>query len=241
MRKGIAEVVLRNTYNRLWRRRNPQFMNYDVFNVNRLAAKTKFKILAEKLIRERIDPKFYLLVLSNYGKWDKSNSLPPPAFLASDKAIEVFRWLSEKEQKKYFNKTQLKYGLEQGLEISRKEVLGRLRADAKAVSEIEVVNRIRKKDRPAFFTGIWGTVSPWYVALHSDFIGSEFFDRLTPQERSEVHKCKAYFRTHLRTRKRAFEIIREEQENAKAQLAREARKEARLQRLIFKLGTGRAV
>jgi hypothetical protein len=231
VKEKIVEVTLRKVYNELWKRRNQQFTQYDVFYTPRHNAQFNFKILAKKLIEAKIDPKFYLLVLSNYGRWSNATTLPPPHFLASDKAIQVFGWLSKKEQEKYFTKTQLKEGLAQGVEIHSHEVLGRIQEDAKTIARLEVENRIKKKDRLNLLFGTCTLVSSWYLALQTKFIGN-FFESLDKPQRNEVRKCRAYFKSHLSVKERAFEVIRLERQKALRVVERKQEKKDLVQKLI---------
>jgi len=97
----LAEQVLHHTFNQLARTRfKPPF--WDLYKTKQgRTARAKFFCLAQELVSRKIDPAIYLRVLCKYGKFENTPYLPPPSWLASEKALETFAWMLKRETRRF--------------------------------------------------------------------------------------------------------------------------------------------
>ena len=227
MNRKIAEVVLRKCYNELWARRNPSYTWYDVYRVDSFKAKHWFKILAQRLVDRDIDPKLYLLVLSNYGKLKDSKYLPKPVFLAGDDALKIFSWLYRKEQRKYYGIKTLMEGLTIGNEIHKEEVLESLEVQMEQFSGISNIH-------PPLIVldSLKSTICCWYLALRRDYMQSAYFDNLERTEKNELRNCRAYYKGHREVFEKAMQFVAHSEYEQKRLALRKKQRRAEKQRLM---------
>ena len=58
-------------------------------------------LAAHRLQEAGIDPALYIKILSRYSWYGRNKWMPPPSWLGSDKALEVYDWLLRAERGKY--------------------------------------------------------------------------------------------------------------------------------------------
>lgn len=178
----ITETILHHTYNSLVQKRNYHDLRnfYDVYTAKRTRAnaKTKFVLLAEKLLQLGILPQLYLKVMSNYGV-KNARYLHHPTFLASEKALEIFEWLEKKERKKYPSKESFNRNIVIGGSRDEEEILSSVRFSAKYANELSPLLLFVQRD----------SLSNWYLAVRPDFLEDEAFDMCEAERKRIVKQC----------------------------------------------------
>jgi hypothetical protein len=198
----IYEKVLWHTYNSLIHRRNFMMRRhfiYDVYKAKRTMAnaKTKFLILAEQLIQRGIKPQFYLQVMSNYGTQHTRN-MHHPSFLASNKAFEVFEWLAAKERSKYPDEGSFKNSLVQGTARTFDEILHSVKQGAEYGNALSPLHLFVQRD----------SISNWYLALRSDFAGSQYHSMCEHGRKKQMGYCKLRLEDNPRIWKQARQLVK---------------------------------
>lgn len=218
----IAEGSLRNTYNTIWRRRNPSGARFFEVYSKKPKAKEHFKLLAEKLLKKKIDPRTYMTVMCSYGRYASSQYLPPTSWLRKNSTIEEIyqKWLHEKEMKKHGQDREiLEHHLAGDSEIFEEEILGRLKQDKKALAELCMHDEAYIGQKPHWnkflpmvllpqFVG--GTVSGWYIVLRRDFLDSEQMGYLSKSNTKQLKECKRFYKSNPRVWKKAKLFLRGE-------------------------------
>jgi hypothetical protein len=104
--------ILRLTYNKIAKSKdvskrsrsykNKRTWDWDIYRTKvGWRAMRAFMLLAPKLVEKKLDPSLYVKVLCRYGHYKNSRTMPHPAFLASDKALEIYTWLVKKDRQLY--------------------------------------------------------------------------------------------------------------------------------------------
>jgi len=201
--RSIAQL-LRLTYNRIAQTKSFRLsrIHYDIYRTKRGEnAEHNFLLLADRLAQEPhyIDPALYLSVLCRYGKFSSGKYLPPPGWLSSDKARDIFDWLSKKEREKYPKNEDWRKNLKQNSLISMKRLRSSIKSSWKTV----------KLQQRAFGMGVAEAVilqaqalSPWFLAICVPFLKAGGLQALEDRERNSVKKRILY----LTRKKVAFHV-----------------------------------
>jgi hypothetical protein len=207
------ETILRATYNRLvrdvgrfaeGRGHFGKGFVYDLYRTKRgKDAQRHFFTLADTLIREKIDPSLYLKVQFKYGQFGGKGYLPPPGWLASPKALEIFRWKRKAEREMFLSESQWKSHLNDSETENPKHMHSAIRDSAESVQEL----------MDGFGLGVLEAVlmrgpalSPWFLAVCPPFhTAFEIARELLDSESLEaLLKCMAYLKEDRRAFNEAF-------------------------------------
>ncbi len=208
------ETILRATYNRLvrdvgrfaeGRGHFGKGFVYDLYRTKRgKDAQRHFFTLADTLIREKIDPSLYLKVLFKYGQFGRKGYLPPPNWLASPKALEIFRWKMKTERRTVLSERQWTNHLNDSETEDPRHMHSAIRDSAESVQELMDVG---------FGVGVLEAVlmrgpalSPWFLAVCPPFLKDfEIAPELLDSESLEaLLKCMAYFKEDRKAFNEAF-------------------------------------
>lgn len=161
----LVERILHHTYNKLARARDINKAGYRNYQYD--IYKTKFGsrapiiflMLAQTLVEKDIDPAIYIKVLSQYGKYGRSNYMPHPTWLGSQKALEVFSWMYKDRKKRYERKKDWRKFLDDR-NLSAKHIRKEIRAEARRIKEIRRAHRV--DFLPAILM-IFTELNSWYL------------------------------------------------------------------------------
>lgn len=184
----ITAKILHRVYNTLSIKRKPELYavrSFDILKTKRgKFAAQSFLVLAKELCFKKIEPTLYLKVMSEYGYFKQTKYLPPPTFLASEKAMEIFGWLEKKQRKHYTTEDEWKKGLGTN-KVNEKRVLDGVINSRDHVAQIQEVTGLSIND---IIFAQHRFLSPWYMALYS----SHVYDDL-PREEIDMIKSRARY------------------------------------------------
>jgi hypothetical protein len=214
----LTERILHHVYNRLSEQRSSRKGGgigwYDIYKTkNGLMAPVKFMLLSQQLVERKIDPAVYLKVMSQYGMYQNANFLPHPKWLASKKALKVFKWLHRKTREKYAYESDWKKQTEVGQKKDLVDIKEAMKVSALMVKDVRKSFKLKLYEAMLFLRG---EVSAWYWAtflalLKREGRRSEVLDFLWEEDyelRKEVILCTKYFLANRSVWRVAKKVLR---------------------------------
>lgn len=162
----LVWALLRVTFNRMAMLRSVSKREmkggWDVYNTKiGLRAKYAFLMLTPQLIEREIDPSLYIKVMCKYGQFKRSQTMPHPIFLASQKALDIFAWKVKSERKTYGLKEEWKKSLEG--ELTSGEIYAAVKSGARIFKEARRQLGVTSSQT---FLAIFKDLSPAFTAAY---------------------------------------------------------------------------
>ena len=205
----VAEKIVRHIYNKLYedrlfrhgKSRGDRFGWYDVYKTKRgiqQQAQVKFMMLGQDLVEKKIDPAVYVKVLAQYGKFQNSRYMPHPTWMASGKAIKVFKWMKKRSRQKFRLKSDWKKSLKLD---NTDEIKQMMKTSAMIVRDVRKNFNLKLFEALIFLRD---EISPWYWAVFLSLLKRksrreevlDFLWREAPDLRKAVILCTKYFLGH---------------------------------------------
>jgi hypothetical protein len=211
----IAERILHHTYNKLSEARSSSKSYgvrwYDIYKTkNGLMAPVKFMMLAQDLTLRRIDPAVYLRIMSQYGVYQNTTFLPHPSWLASRKALKVYKWLRKRTLAKYQNE----YEAKQNLDPKKSDQIKMaMESSASMVGDVKKTFHLKLYEAMIF---LHNEISPWYWATFISLLKRrsrrdlilEYLYNEHPDLRKSVILCTKYFLANRHVWRMACSVLR---------------------------------
>ena len=206
----LAEKILRITYNSIAGDRI-HWNEYDLYRTKLgIMAPTKFALLGQILVEEKIDPALYLKVLCKYGVYSRSRYLPHVNFLASKEALKVYHWVHESLLKKYPIKKDFK---EATSRTNNKQIYHSIKNSALMVRDVRKDYNLKIIEASVCLKA---EISPWYwawvISSVKKELAEELLEWLVFEEKDlkkRIMRCTKYYVEHLDVWRKAKKLIAE--------------------------------
>lgn len=187
--------ILIHTYNRVAERGNVKKGGgrswYDIRKTKRgKFTEFQFQMLAQDLVKHKIDPAVYVQVLSQYGRFSRAGYMPHPKWMSSEKAFEVYEWMHRRERGKYVQERDWKRA-RKGKE--RDHILAGIKTSAAMIADVRSTLGLRTVEAVMFMRD---EVSPPYLlcVLRRNKGNAGALEALLAREtRREIAACLRYF------------------------------------------------
>lgn len=200
---NLGSEILRATWNRLASEKYGNGFRGDVYTQQGRSWGEKsrhyFPILVDSLIQRGIKLSLYLKVMCNYGKCGPGKFMPDPGWLTSEKALEVYGWLSKKQMLMYGEHIHSVEGKPFDKRPTEHEILEDVHDSRKHLRKLIKYNPGLDLGCAAVFE--WDHISPWYLALCKPFLELDGLLLVDKRMKREIKIAQRYFKSHSDVKK----------------------------------------